>query len=430
VTNDPYRGGSHLPDVTLITPVFEEGGQQPIFFTASRAHHAEIGGITPGSMPPFSQNLAEEGVLIRNFKLLDAGRSRIDELRALLTSGAWPSRSPEANLADITAQMAANQQGAEDLRRMCEQYSLATVCAYMRYIQEAAERKMRQALTRLQPGRRKFVDHLDDGTPICVAITIDGERATIDFTGTGPVSKGNLNANRAIVAAAVIYVLRLLIGEEIPLNQGVLAPVEIILPECILNPPASERPEDCPAVVGGNVETSQRVVDVLLGALGLAAASQGTMNNLLFGDATFGYYETICGGSGATATAEGADAVHTHMTNTRLTDPEVLEARYPVRLREFAIRHGSGGAGQHRGGDGVVRRIEFLRPLALSILSQRRGPYPPYGAAGGQPGALGRNEIQRANGQVESLPALVQTTVEPGDFLTIETPGAGGWGSE
>jgi 5-oxoprolinase (ATP-hydrolysing) len=454
VTNDPYRGGSHLPDVTVVTPVFD--GESLLFFTASRAHHAEIGGITPGSMPPFSKNLAEEGVLLRNVLAVDGGRSRLDELRRLLAGGTFPSRSALANLADITAQIAANQQGANDLRQMAQRYSLPVVQAYMRHIQDAAERKMRTAISRLgmasalppqgtpqrafptapiamfPTSRREFVEHLDDGTPIRVAITTSGDRMTIDFTGTGPVSAGNLNANRAIVTAAVMYVLRLLIGEDIPLNQGVLAPVEIILPECILNPPERERPEDCAAVVGGNVETSQRVVDVLLGALGLAAASQGTMNNLLFGDATFGYYETICGGSGATADADGADAVHSHMTNTRLTDPEVLEARYPVRLHEFSIRRGSGGAGKLKGGDGVIRRIEFLRPLTLSILSQRRGPYPPYGLAGGQPGALGQNKLQRV-GQTfvsaESLPGLVQTDVQPGDILTIETPGGGGWGA-
>jgi 5-oxoprolinase (ATP-hydrolysing) len=269
---------------------------------------------------------------------------------------------------------------------------------------------------------------LDDGTPIRVAISIAGERATIDFTGTGPVSEGNLNANRAIVTAAVMYVLRLLIGEDIPLNQGVMAPVQIILPPCLLNPKEQPRLEDCPAVVGGNVETSQRVVDVLLGALGLAAASQGTMNNVLFGDSSFGYYETICGGSGATATEDGADAVHTHMTNTRLTDPEVLEARHPVRLLEFSIRRGSGGAGVRRGGDGVRRRIQFLRPLTLSILSQRRGSYPPYGCAGGQPGQFGRNSITGVDGQEVALPALAQTQVQTGDILTIETPGGGGWG--
>jgi 5-oxoprolinase (ATP-hydrolysing) len=261
-----------------------------------------------------------------------------------------------------------------------------------------------------------------------VAITIAGDTAIIDFAGTAPVLAGNLNANPAIVTAAVMYVLRLLIGEEIPLNEGMLAPVEIRLPECLLNPPPHDAPEKCAAIVGGNVETSQRVVDVLLGALGLAAASQGTMNNFLFGDGQFGYYETICGGSGAISSAPGADAVHTHMTNTRLTDPEVLEARYPVRLIEFAIRRGSGGAGRLPGGCGVRRRIEFLRPLTVSILSQRRGPYAPYGMDGGEPGALGRNTLFRADGTSELLPGATQIDVQPGDVLLIETPGGGGWG--
>jgi 5-oxoprolinase (ATP-hydrolysing) len=263
-----------------------------------------------------------------------------------------------------------------------------------------------------------------------VTITIAGGGATFDFSGTGPVSAGNLNANRAIVTAAVMYVLRLLICEDIPLNQGVLAPVEIVIPDnCLLNPIEQADPQKCPAVVGGNVETSQRVVDVLLGALKLAAASQGTMNNLLFGDDTFGYYETICGGSGATATAAGADAVHTHMTNTRLTDPEVLELRYPVRLREFRIRCGSGGAGDHRGGDGVVRRIEFLRELRVSLLTQRRGPYAPYGLSGGSPGAMGENELLRADGTMTVLPNATEVSVSAGDVLTVKTPGGGGWGS-
>jgi 5-oxoprolinase (ATP-hydrolysing) len=463
VTNDPYRGGSHLPDVTVITPVFDSPlthsptHHSLLFFTASRAHHAEIGGITPGSMPPFSKNLAEEGVRISNFKLIVAGQSLFDELRALLTAGPYPSRSPDTNLADITAQVAANQQGAQALRELVEQESLAVVQAYMSHIQDAAEQKTRVALAKLPPGRREFTDHLDDGTPIHVAITVHAPphhspltthspAATIDFTGTGPISAGNLNANPAIVSAAVIYVLRLLIGDDIPLNQGVLNAVELIVPHGLLNPlpvspaPCLPIPASLPAVAGGNVETSQRVVDVLLGAFGLAAASQGTMNNLLFGDTTFGYYETICGGSGATADSNGADAVHTHMTNTRLTDPEVLEARYPVRVREFSIRRGSGGAGATKGGDGVVRRLEFLQPLTLSILSQRRGPYPPYGVNGGEPGSLGRNSLCRV-GQArvasdgppsassdELLPALVQTNVQPGDILTIETPGGGGWG--
>ncbi|MCI0361811.1 MAG: hydantoinase B/oxoprolinase family protein, partial [Planctomycetaceae bacterium] len=426
VTNDPYRGGSHLPDITVVTPVHDAAGRL-VFFTASRAHHAELGGITPGSMPPFSRNLPEEGVLIRNFKLLDAGSPRIDELRELLSSGRYPSRSPETNLADITAQLAANQQGVLDLRALVERYSEPVVLAYMRHIQDAAERKMRAALAQLPRRRQEYTDYLDDGTPICIAITTTGETATIDFTGTGPVSAGNLNANRAIVTAAVMYVLRLVVVEDIPLNQGVLAPVTIILPEGVLNPPERERPEVCPAVVGGNVETSQRVVDVLLAALKLAAASQGTMNNVLFGDSTFGYYETICGGSGATADADGADAVHTHMTNTRLTDPEVLEARYPVRLVEFSIRRGSGGRGKHRGGNGVIRRIEFLRELTLSILSQRRGPIPPCGMNGGGPADLGRNSLERT-GNSYPLPGSIQISVRPGDVLMIETPGGGGWG--
>jgi 5-oxoprolinase (ATP-hydrolysing) len=427
VTNDPYRGGSHLPDVTVITPVHQTDGRL-LFFTASRAHHAELGGITPGSMPPFSRNLGEEGVLIRNFKLIDAGTERWSELESLLLAGTFPTRDVKANLADIAAQVAANHRGENDLLRLVERYTLPVVEAYMDHIQRAAEQKVRRALARLPDGVYPFTDHLDDGTPIAVAITIASDRAAIDFAGTGPVVAGNLNANRAITTAATMYVLRCLLDEDIPLNQGVLAPVEILIPPGILNPTETARPEDSPAVVGGNVETSQRVVDVLLGALGVAAASQGTMNNLLFGDKTFGYYETICGGSGATREAAGASAVHTHMTNTRLTDPEVLERRYPVRLRSFAIRRGSGGTGHTRGGDGVVRVLEFLAPLEVSLLTQRRGPYPPYGLAGGRAGALGRNVLQRKDAAPEELPGRAQFRIEPGDVLTIETPGGGGFG--
>lgn len=429
VTNDPYRGGSHLPDITVVTPVHDVASGEPLFFTASRAHHAEIGGIRPGSMPPFSKNLAEEGVLIRNFKLVAAGRSGLDELKTLLTSGEYPSRHPNDNLADVAAQVAANHQGARDLLQLIERYSRPVVEAYMRHIRDAAERKMRRALERIPDGRYSFTDHLDDGTPITAAITIAGDSATIDFTGTGPVSRGNLNANRAIVTSAVMYVMRCLIDEDIPLNQGVLEPIRIVLPECVLNPTAAARAEDCPAVVGGNVETSQRTVDVLLGALGLAAASQGTMNNTLFGDATFGYYETVCGGNGATPAGPGADAIHTHMTNTRLTDAETLEIRYPVRLREFAIRRGSGGKGLHRGGDGIVRKIEFLRPLEVSLLTQRRGPYAPYGLNGGRSGALGRNTLIRRDGTTRELAGAEQFHAEAGDVLVVETPGGGGWGT-
>ena len=284
-------------------------------------------------------------------------------------------------------------------------------------------------LFRSPDGRHRFTDCMDDGSPVAVAVTVAGDEAVIDFSGTGPVVPGNLNANRAIVTAAVMYCLRCLIDEDIPLNQGVLGPVRIVLPEGMLNPPRRDRPEDCAAVVGGNVETSQRVVDVILGALGTAAASQGTMNNVMFGDATFGYYETICGGAGATPTSAGADAVHTHMTNTRLTDPEVIERRYPVRVEEFSIRRGSGGPGRHRGGDGVVRRLLFLKQLDVSILSQRRARHAPFGLAGGGPGAIGVNTLIRADGSVEKLPGQAQFVAHAGDVLVIETPGGGGYGT-
>lgn len=436
VTNDPYRGGSHLPDVTVVTPVHDPATKQLLFFTASRAHHAEIGGIVPGSMPPFSKNLGEEGVLIRNFRLQSATESFEDELEALLKAGAYPSRTVADNLADVRAQVAANRSGARLLEELVARRSASTVLAYMQHLQDAAATAMRMALASLPQGTLRFVDHLDDGSPIAVAITIDQETATIDFTGTGPVLPTNLNANRAIVTAAVMYVLRCLIGRaagsspaaNLPLNGGVLEPIRIVLPECLLNPPEHPDPAQCPAMVGGNVETSQRVVDVLLGAFGLAAASQGTMNNLTFGDATFGYYETICGGSGATALQPGTDAVHTHMTNTRLTDPEVIERRYPVRLHEFSIRHGSGGGGQHSGGAGIVRRIEFLRPVRVSLLTERRGEYVPYGLNGGEPGQRGRNTLTRPDGATTDLGGKASLTVEAGDTLTIETPGGGGYG--
>ncbi len=430
VTNDPYRGGSHLPDVTVITPVHHAETGRMLFLTASRAHHAEIGGIVPGSMPPFSKNLGEEGVLIRNFKLVDGGQSREAALRDLLTRSPYPTRSVRDNLADVSAEAAANTSGARQLQELVSRYGLSVVEAYMQHIQHAAARKMRMALAAIPDGVYSRTDHLDDGSPIAVAVTIAGDTATVDFTGTGPVLKANLNANRAIVTAAVLYVFRCLINEDIPLNSGVLEPVKIVLPECLLNPPEHPDPAQCAAMVGGNVETSQRVVDTLLGALGIAAASQGTMNNLTFGDETFGYYETICGGSGATPQSHGADAVHTHMTNTRLTDPEVIERRYPVRVHEFSIRRGSGGQGAFKGGDGIVRRLEFLRPLRVSILSERRGPYAPFGLEGGRPGTLGRNSLEKAasKGGLIDLGGKVQLAVDAGDCLTLETPGGGGYG--
>jgi 5-oxoprolinase (ATP-hydrolysing) len=393
-------------------------------------------------MPPFSRNLSEEGQLIRNFKLIDGGQSREENLKELLLSGPYPTRSVQDNLADVSAQVAANNQGARQLNSLVSRYSLSVVEAYMGHIQRAASEKMRLALKNIPDGTYSLTDHLDNGSPIAVSIKIAGDLAMVDFAGTGPVlfppsgsapssnQSYNLNANRAIVTAAVLYVFRCLIAEDIPLNSGVLEPVEIVLPECLLNPPAHEDPAQCAAVVGGNVETSQRVVDVLLGALQVAAASQGTMNNLTFGDDTFGYYETICGGSGATPNAPGADGVHTHMTNTRLTDAEVMERRYPVRVLEFSLRPNSGGAGKHPGGQGILRKLEFLRPLKVSMLSERRGPFPPFGLNGGQPGSLGRNQLLRA-GETEpfDLGGKFAIEVKPGDVLIIETPGGGGVGN-
>lgn len=427
VTNDPYRGGSHLPDVTVITPVHDPATNALLFFTASRAHHAEIGGTAPGSMPPSSKTLAEEGVLIPAMKVVQAGVARWNDLRALLENHPHPSRDPDTNLADMQAQLAANHYGAAGLLGFVREHGWELVSAYMEFIQAAAESQTRAALRDLPDEKRTFVDHLDDGSPISVQLSIHGDRAVLDFSGTGDVLPSNLNANRAIVTAAVMYCMRSLLAEEIPLNQGVLTPIEIRLPTCLLAPSPGNSVEACPAVVGGNVETSQRVVDVVLGAFGVAAASQGTMNNFLFGNDTFGYYETICGGSGATARGPGADAIHTHMTNTRLTDVEVLERRFPVRVRAFQVRQGSGGFGRHRGGHGVLREIEFLAPLRVSLLTQRRGPFPPYGLDGGLPGALGRNTLL-VDGVAHPLPGVTQLDVEPGHRVRIETPGGGGWG--
>ncbi len=465
ITNDPFRGGSHLNDITVITPVFVDAvsplpvgegsvvrassspssargpidpiATSPHFFVASRAHHAEIGGIRPGSMPPESKNLAEEGVLIRAFHWTKNGIPQSDELRNLITKSAYPSRNPDDNLADITAQIAANQTGVHALLSMVSQHGIATVQAYMQHIQTAAESKMRAALRKLPVGVHKFADRMDDHTTIRLAVTIRDGAATFDFTGTDPVHPGNFNANRAIVTSAVMYCLRCLIDEDIPLNAGVLAPVEIILPTCFLNPTGHSDPQQCPAVAAGNVETSQRIVDTIFGALGLVAASQGTMNNLLMGNARFGYYETICGGAGAGPSFHGADAVHTNMTNTRLTDPETLESRYPVRLHRFQIRHGSGGAGQYCGGCGVIREFEFLEPLDVSLITQRRLTAP-YGLHGGQSGAPGINTLIRASAidnrqskidNSEILPPIASISVQSGDRLIIETPGGGGWGT-
>ena len=447
VTNDPYAGGSHLPDVTVVTPVFDPSGMQLWFWVASRSHHAEIGGSAPGSMPASAKCLGEEGVLIQNFRLIegqpgnkpgansDEARSpgefasveRFAELKILLTQGRFPSRSPAENLADLRAQVAANQTGLIQLRHLVERYTFETVTSYMGHIQHAAEQKSRAALRRLPSGECFFADALDNGATIRVRLIKQDDTLTIDFAGTDPVLDDNLNANRAIVSAATMYVLRLLIAEDIPLNEGVIRPVTILLPECFLNPTPAADPFDSPAIVGGNVETSQRIVDCLLGAIKLAAASQGTMNNWLMGGPTFGYYETVGGGAGATQFGRGADAVHSHMTNTRLTDPEILESRYPVVLREFAIRHGSGGAGRFSGGQGMIREIEFRQPLTVSLLTSRRVSQP-YGMAGGKPGAAGINQLTRCGRLPERLPSRCEIAVDVGDRLRMETPGGGGWG--
>ncbi|HUJ73518.1 MAG TPA: hydantoinase B/oxoprolinase family protein, partial [bacterium] len=405
--------------------------------------HAEIGGISPGSMPPFSHTLEEEGACITSFKLVQAGR--FDEAgitRILQAPGGIPRRRGEAaisgtrrledNLYDLKAQVAANQKGVELLREMMAYYGREVVLAYMRHIQDNAEQAVRQMVLKLadqhgmgEEGSLRAVDYMDDGTPIAVTLTLHraGRSLTCDFTGTGPEVWGNLNTPRAVAASAVIYVLRALINEDIPLNGGFLKPVRLVIPHpCLLSPSAGA------AVVGGNVETSSRITDVLLQAFGAVAGAEGTMNNLTFGDETFGYYETIGGGTGAGPEWDGQDGLHAHMSNTRITDAEILERRYPILLREFSIRRGSGGRGRHQGGNGVVREIEFLRPMSTAILSERR-VFQPYGLAGGEPGARGRNLLIRKDGRLISLGGKNEVRVEAGDRIRIETPGGGGYGA-
>jgi len=424
------QGGATRPPYPLchLDPVghLESVGRKApevLFYVASRGHHADIGGITPGSMPPDSITIDQEGVLLENFLLVRDGRLREAELLALLTGGPWPVRNPRQNLADLQAQIAANEKGARELRRMVGHYGLAVVAAYMGHVQDNAAEQVRRALDRLQDGH--FACEMDNGALIRVSIRLDRARRTacIDFTGTSPQQPSNFNAPRAITLAAVLYVFRTLVDDDIPLNAGCLRPLEIIIPAGSLldpQPPA--------AVVAGNVETSQCLVDTLYGALGLLAASQGTMNNLTFGNERHQYYETICGGAGAGPGFDGASAVHTHMTNSRLTDPEILEWRFPVRLEDFSIRPNSGGAGRWRGGDGVIRRLRFLEPMTAAILSGRRR-IPPYGLQGGAPGQTGRNAVERADGRVEELAGTAQTRMRVGDAILIETPGGGGYGT-
>ena len=434
VSNNPYAGGSHLPDVTVVTPVFckevyDTAADTPDFFVASRAHHAEIGGKTPGSMPPNGTCLGEEGVVIDTFALRRGGRESLDELRKLLSSGPFPSRDPETNLADIAAQRAAGILGTKYLQQLVTSMGLGGVEQCVKSLFELADGLVARWIDSLPPNNLAFRDTLDDGTSINVGLRVEDRRLAIDFTGTSPVHPGCFNATPAIVTAATIYVIRCVIGGTLPMNDGIMRRIDLRLPIGLLNPPRAESSFDSPAVVAGNVETSMRIVDCLLGALGLVAASQGTMNNVLIGNDAFGYYETIGGGAGAGPIHTGASGVHTHMTNTRITDPEVYESRYPVRLWRFELRAGSGGAGRHCGGDGLVREIEFLQPLSLALITNRRGNNRPWGIHGGGAGISGENILVNLNGQTLVLPPSATLHVQAHQRLIIKTPGGGGYGS-
>ena len=421
--NAPFNGGTHLPDVTVITPVFDDAGRDILFYVGSRGHHADIGGKTPGSGPPDSTHIDEEGVLIDNFKMVDRGRFREAETRALLGSGPWPCRNIDENMADLSAQIAANETGAREVRRMVGQFGIGVVQAYMRHVQDNAEESVRRVLGALKDGHNVY--ELDSGAKIEVRITVDraAREAVIDFTGTSAQDRGNYNAPLSICRAVVLYVFRTLVGSDIPLNEGCMKPLRLVVPEgTFINPqyPA--------AVIAGNTEVSQSIADALYGALGVIAGSQGTMNNHIWGNDRYQNYETICGGTGAGPDFDGTDAVHSHMTNTRMTDPEVLEWRFPVRIEEFRIRRGSGGAGRHRGGDGIVRRLRYLEAMTTTVLTSHRR-VPPQGLAGGAPGAIGRNAIERADGTVEELQGNDMAEVTPGDVFVMETPGGGGYGA-
>jgi 5-oxoprolinase (ATP-hydrolysing) len=417
VSNDPAMGGSHLPDITVVTPVHDETGRV-VFFVASRGHHADVGGKTPGSMPPDSRQLAEEGVVFRGERIVSAGAFSRETVLAVLASGPYPARSPSSNIADLEAQIAANQRGVELLGQMIDEHGAPFVQRYMAHVLDYAEQRVRELIATLPDGKRRCSDTLDDGTRVAVEVTVERGHLQIDFSGSSPEHPGNLNSPRAVTLSAVLYVLRALVAEGIPLNGGCLRPVTVTIPTPSLLSPGVGR-----AVAAGNVETSQRLVDILLGAFGKLAACQGTMNNLTFGNERLGYYETLAGGAGAGPGFAGASAVHTHMTNTRITDAEVLESRYPVRVTEFSVRPGSGGEGRWRGGDGLVRELEFLAPLEVSLLSDRRVTLP-FGLAGGSAGAAGRNLF---NG--EPLPGRAELHAKAHDRLRIETPGGGGYGA-
>jgi 5-oxoprolinase (ATP-hydrolysing) len=434
VVNDPYNGGTHLPDLTVITPVFDRAGREILFYVGSRGHHADIGGKTPGSMPPDSRTVEEEGVLFTNFQLVRNGEFREAAVRAVLGSGKWPARNPDQNIADMQAQIAANEKGVHELLKMCDHFGLDVVRAYMNHVQDNAEEAVRRVISVLKNGRYEYP--LDNGAVIKVEVRVDpaSRSAQVDFTGTSAQLDNNFNAPSSISVAAVLYVFRTLVDDEIPMNAGCLKPIEIIVPEGSMlrpRPPAS--------VVAGNVETSMCVVNALYGALGVLAASQGTMNNFTFGNDRYQYYETISGGTGAgpvriDATGpkdegfDGTSVVQAHMTNSRLTDPEVLELRFPVRLDSYAIRMGSGGTGRYHGGDGGVRRVRFLEDMTAAILSNNRR-YAPFGLAGGGPGKPGHNYIERADGTVQELGPQDSAQLHPGDVFVVETPGGGGYGT-
>jgi 5-oxoprolinase (ATP-hydrolysing) len=421
--NNPYNGGTHLPDITVVMPIFDDSATRILFTVAARGHHADIGGITPGSMPSNSKTLDEEGVLIDNFLLVSGGNFREREFRALLASGRYPARNPDQNVGDIRAQVAACARGAEELMRLMRSFGQEVVLAYMDHVRANAAASVRRMLEKLPDGHFRYA--LDDGSAVEVSVAVDRStgRARIDFTGTSAQQPSNFNAPASICRAATLYVIRTLLDDDIPMNDGCLEPIDLVIPEgCML------RPRHPAAVVAGNVETSQVVTDALYGATGRLAAAQGTMNNFTFGNDRYQYYETICGGSGAGPGFDGTSAVHTHMTNSRLTDPEVLEWRYPVLVDDFRIRAGSGGRGRWNGGDGVIRRIRFNEPMTASLLANRR-KVAPFGLDGGAPGAVGRGRVERRNGETVEFGGTAEIHVGVGDVFVIETPGGGGFGA-
>ncbi|MEO1592584.1 MAG: hydantoinase B/oxoprolinase family protein, partial [Cyanobacteria bacterium J06632_22] len=433
--NNPYNGGTHLPDITVITPVWlaltsqpeSQPKSQPAFYVASRGHHADVGGISPGSMPANSTHISEEGILFDHFLLVSAGEFQGERVRSHLCQSPYPARNPDQNLADLQAQVAANNKGVQELQKLVNRYGLGIVHAYMQHVQDNAEACVRQAIMQLALGKvttRTFTYPMDNGSQIQVSITLNDKEgsASVDFAGTASQQGNNFNAPLAVCKAAVLYVFRTLIDDDIPLNAGCLKPIDLAVPLGSLLNPVSPA-----AVVAGNVETSQAVTNALYGALGIMAASQGTMNNFTFGNQQHQYYETICGGSGAGPDFAGTDAVQTHMTNSRLTDPEVLEWRFPVVLERFEIRHGSGGVGAYHGGNGVIRQLRFCEPMTVTLLSGHR-QISPFGLRGGGVGQVGENYLHQASGEQQPLGGTAHVQVETGDRLIIKTPGGGGYG--